>query len=837
MANSKESKARIKNDKQSNKSGRRFFGVARHTGMKSSKIKGLSTPEVKKLQKQYGRNVIEEKFQSETMWFLKKFVGPIPLMIETALALSVIAGKWEDFIIISILLGVNVVVDFLQERKAQKALQALKETLAPTAFVLRDSVFRKIDAGELVPGDIIKLVIGDVVPADAVIIDDAYISVDQSAITGESLPVAKKKNDTVYTGSIVQKGIVLARVTMTGRNSAMGKNASLVAKAEREKESHFQKAIFGISKFLIILSLALITIVFTVLMLRGDSFIELLRFILVLAIASIPVALPTVLSVTMAIGAKNLAKKKAIVSNFQSIEELAGIDELCIDKTGTLTKNEITVSSPKSYGDFDLANLFTYALLASNTQQKSTIEKAIYAYAKEHNFAKKTTSYHIDKFIPFDPTRKITEVLARSNAKAFTVIMGAPQVIMKRIDQGGASKILKQDILSFAEKGFRTLAVAVKNKKGFLPVGIIPLLDPPRDDSKFIISEIKQRGIRIKMVTGDNKAIAKFIARVLGVGRKIIVGSPSLQKIWRTKTNDDDLSLVANTDVFAEVIPEDKYHIVSALQKGGHIVAMTGDGVNDAPALKKADVGIAVLGSSPAARSAADIILLDSGLSVIKDAIDYTRMTFARMQSYATFRIAETIRIIFFITLSVLIFNYSPLSAIMIILLALLNDIPVMSIAYDNVSVNHKPTRWHLRETLIISTILGITGVISSFALFYWLNVSGYAVVIIQTLLFLKLDVSGHSTLYLTRTGRKHFWERPFPSLKFFIPAFSSRIVGTLLAVYGIFMEQISWQAVACIWIYSTIWFLFNDQVKVFCYKILDRIKENKTRSISFYKK
>ena len=833
MTISKETKTQTKNNKQSNKSEQKKFNTIKYTENKSSKIKGLSSSKAKELQKQYGRNTIEEKLQSDTMRFFKKFIGPIPLMIEIALVLSIIAGKWEDFIIISILLGVNIMVDFLQESKANKALQALKETLAPTAFVLRDGVFCEIDAGDLVPGDIIKLVIGDIVPADSVIVDDAYIYVDQSTITGESLPVEKKKNDVVYIGSIVQKGIVLARVTMIGRNSTMGKNVSLVAKAEREEETHFQKAILDISKFLIILSLVLITIVFIVLILRGDPFMESLSFILVLAIASIPVALPTVLSVTMAIGARDLAKKKAIVSNFKSIEELAGIDELCIDKTGTLTKSEITVSSPKAYGDFDLENLFTYALLSINTQHKSTIEKAIYTYAKEHNFTKKTTLYSIDKFIPFDPTRKMTEVLAHTDIDTYTIIMGAPQVIVRHINQDNdASKMLSQDISSFAEKGFRTLVVAIKNKKGFLPVGIIPIIDPPKDDSKFIISEIMQRGIHVKMVTGDNKAIAGFIARVLNIGTRIITGSSLLQKVQQTKINSGDITLVSNTDVFAEVIPEDKYYIVSALQKGGHIVAMTGDGVNDAPALKKADIGIAVLGSLPAARSAADIILLDSGLSVIKDAIDYARMTFARMQSYATFRIAETIRIVFFITFSVLIFNYSPLSAVMIILLALLNDIPVMSIAYDNVSINHKPTRWHLHETLIISTILGITGLISSFVLFYWLNVNEYAVVVIQTLIFLKLDVSGHSTLYLTRTGRKHFWERPFPSLKFFIPAFSSRIIGTLIVAYGIFMEQISWKAVVYIWIYSIIWFLFNDQVKVFSYKILDRIKKNKTKKI-----
>lgn len=825
MANSKKVKTQIKINKQPKESGRRVVNAVRRSEMNSFKIKGLSTPEVKKLQKQYGRNTIEEKFQSDTVRFLKKFIGPIPLMIEAALALSIVAGKWEDFIIISILLEVNVMVDFLQERKAHKALDALKKKIAPTAFVLRDGVFQTIDAAELVPGDVIKLIIGDVIPADAVIFGDSYISVDQSAITGESLPVEKRKDDVVYTGSIVQKGMVLARITMTGRNSSMGKNASLIAQAEREEESHFQKAILGISKFLIILSIILIAIVFTVLILRGDPLIESLRFVLVLAIASIPVALPAVLSVTMAIGARSLAKKKAIISNFQSIEELAGVDELCVDKTGTLTKNEIVVSSPRAYGNFDLSDLFTYALLAINMQQRNALEEAIFTYAREYNFSKKTALYQIDKFIPFDPTRKITEVSAHTDTGVCTIIMGAPQVIMKQIDQDDTSDEFANDILSFAEKGFRTLAVAIKSEKKFLLVGIIPLLDPPRDDSKSIISEIKQRSIRIKMLTGDNAAIARFIARALHIGKNIVTSSSLLQKVRQTKTNDDDFSLIANTDVFAEIVPEDKYHIVSALQKGGHIVAMTGDGVNDAPALKKADVGIAVFGSSAAARSAADIILLDNGLSVIKHAIDYARMTFARMQSYATFRIAETIRIVFFITFSVLIFNYSPLSAIMIILLALLNDIPIMSIAYDNVSINNKPTRWHLQETLFVSTILGIAGLISSFVLFYWLNVNEYAIAFIQTVLFLKLDVAGHSTLYLTRTGRKHFWQRPFPSLKFFIPAFGSRIVGTLLAIFGIFMASISLQVIIYIWIYSTIWFLFNDQVKVLSYKILDRIK------------
>ncbi len=789
--------------------------------------KGLTTNEAKKLQQKYGYNEIEEKFQSDIVRFLKKFIGPIPLMIEAALLLSFIAGKWEDFFIILVLLGVNIGVDWLQEQKAHKALNALKKTLAPVALVLRDGSFKKINVKELVPGDIIKLVIGDIVPADAKILKADYVYVDQSAITGESLPVEKKENDNLYSSSIIQKGIILARVIKIGHSSSIGKNAQLVAQAEREEISHFQKAIFGIGKFLIALSAILIIIVFTVLIIRGDSFLESIRFVLVLAVASIPVALPAVLSVTMAIGVGALAKKKAIVSNFKAIEELAGVDELCVDKTGTLTKNEIIVAEPKVYGQFNVDELFTYALLMLDTQQQSVIEKAIYSYAKIHDFLGNEKDYKIDRFIPFDPTRKMTEVLVYKGKEKYNLIMGAPQIILQQIEQNDIAKKIIKDVQLLADDGFRALIVAKKGVKdiNFLPVGVISLIDPPRDDSKEVIAEIKKKGINIKMLTGDNTAIARFIAQILHIGSTVIAGS-FLQK--NKKNEDKNFSSVDKVNVFAEVIPEDKYYIVDALQKKGHMVAMTGDGVNDAPALKKADIGIAVSGSSPAARSAADIVLLDSGLSVIKDAINYARMIFTRMQSYATFRIAETIRIIFFITFSVIIFNYSPLSAVMIILLALLNDIPVMSIAYDNVIIHHKPIRWHLRETLIISTILGLAGLASSFILFYWLNMNGYSIAIIQTILFLKLDVAGHSTLYITRTGRNHFWHRPFPSLKFFLPAISSRIIGILVVVYGIFMQAISWQIVGYIWIYATVWFLFNDQIKVLAYKVLDHYNKIK---------
>ena len=795
------------------------------------KQNGLSAEEVKKQQKIYGRNEIIEKFDSPLIILLKKFYSPIPLMIEMVLILSAIIGKWEDFIIIAILLGINITVEFVQQQKAHMAIRELENMIKPESFVLRDGKFFAISVKELVPEDIVKLSIGDIVPADAVLFNEGYLLMDQSSITGESLPVKKVHGDVLHAGSVVQNGSALIRITATGKKSAIGRNAQLVAKAAHTKISHFEKAIFGISKFLIVISTALILIVLTVLMLRGTAITESMRFILVLAIASIPVALPTVLSVTMAIGAKALAKRKTIVAHMQAIEDLAGVDVLCVDKTGTVTKNEIAVISPKLYGDFTMDELLVYALLATDSGHKTPIENAVYKFACEYGAEKNIASYHIKSFIPFDPTRKTTEAVIEKNNEIFTIIMGAPQVIMREIKQEPVVNLFIKDNNDFAQKGYRSLAIAKKNQKGTFIVGFLPLLDPPREDAKSIIKFIQKKGIEIKMITGDNTAIAKFIARLLSIGTHII-DSVALEKI-HCSNNHQSLSSI---DVFAEATPSDKYYIVEKLQKDGHIVAMTGDGTNDAPALKKADVGIAVSGAMPVARFAADIILLDSGLSVIQDAIQYARMTFARMQSYATFRISETIRIIFFITLSILLFNYTPISAVMIILLALLNDIPVMSIAYDNAPVNDKPTRWRLSETLLVSVALGIMGVISSFGLLYWLHINGYAIAIIQSIIFLKLDIAGHSTLYITRAGRKHFWQRPFPSWKFFIPAFGSRIVGILIVVYGFFMEPISWHVVLYIWIYAIIWFLLNDQIKIWTYKAIDKYSARKNHVKSYLK-
>jgi len=783
---------------------------------KDTQYKGLSAEQVKELRAKYGFNEIVEQNTSILWNFIKKFLNPITLMIELALVLSIIAGKFEDFFIILTLLIVNIGVEMWQEGKAKNALKALKENLSPQAVVLRDGAFITIPAKELVPGDIIKVTIGDVLPADVKSVRGGEAQLDQATITGESLPTTKHEGEIMYASSIVQKGSFIAEVIDIGQNTFIGKSASLVSKASQEEESHFQKAIIGIGKFLSIVAIIVITILIAFMLYRGDSLIEVIRFSLVLAIASIPVALPAVLSVTMAI----LGKYKAIVSNFKAVEELAGVDILCIDKTGTVTKNEITVSDPVTYGAFTQEDLFVFASLASEQAHKNKIELAIESYGKDHMLLDGISNYIRKKFTSFTPTTKSTSVvLVNSAGKEFTITMGAPQMMTKELANKEEQTQLIADVAKIAEDGFRALAVIKIMEKGNVQlVGMMPMFDPPRDDSKEVMQAVKKYGLGIKMITGDNTAIARFIGKVLGMGSRIA-------DTKELKESKDVLDLIHNTDIFTEVVPEDKYNIIAELQKEGHIVAMTGDGVNDAPALKKADIGLAVAGASPAARAAADVVLLDPGLKTIKVAIEHARMTFARMQSYATFRIAETIRVIFFIAFSVFIFGFTPITAVMIVLLALLNDIPVMAIAYDNAIVSDEPVRWNLRETITVSVVLGMMGLMSSFFLLWVLNISGVAMAVIYTVVFLKLDVSGHSTLYTTRTGSRHFWQRPFPSLKFFIPAFSSRIIGTLLAFFGIFMEPVSLTVIGIIWVYSTFWFLLNDQVKVFTYKVLRKRK------------
>ncbi len=841
----------------------------------SDAAQGLSDEEALRRLQRDGYNELEEK--TEPLWHrvFRRFWGPIPWMIEVAALLSAVVQKWEDFTIISIMLLVNAVLDFMQEHRALNALQALRQRLANEVVVLRDGEFRILPARELVVGDIIRLRIGDIVPADVQLLDGDYLLLDQSALTGESLPVSKKINEVAYANTIVKQGEMRALVINTGMRTNFSSVVSLVAEAQLFERSHFQKMVIQIGNFLILLTLALVLLIIMVSLFRHEDFLEIARFALVLTVAAIPVALPAVLSVTMAVGALNLARCQAIVSKLTAIEELAGVDIFCSDKTGTLTRNEMQVADPVALDGFSEQELFLYAVLASRLENNDPIELPIFHYLDEQFPALDWKAYRQLSFTPFDPVRKRTEAEIEGQGEHFVVVKGAAQVL---IDMAGlddaAIRELKHMVDLLAARGYRTLAVGRQQQGETLElIGLIPLYDPPREDSRKVIDEMRKDGVTVKMVTGDNLAIAREIGRLLGLEQETIrsaqlSGSGSqellslasalstaiyqrlkaevsqrearhfadqvmetLQELYDTRLLEREflhthesaiVEMIESVDIFAEVVPEDKYRIVETLQKGGHIVAMTGDGVNDAPALKKADCGFAVSNATDAARAAADIILTAPGLSVISEAVKQARITFERMKSYSIFRIAETIRIILFMTLSIVVFNFYPITALMIILLALLNDIPILAIAYDNTRVQSSPVRWNMRELLTVSSVLGVSGVVSSFLLFFILQERGFSEDMIRSLLFLKLIVAGHSTLYITR-AEGWFWQRPWPSSLLFSATFGTEILGTLVAVYGFLITPVGWEAALWIWAYALFWFLINDVVKMWAYRLLRR--------------
>jgi H+-transporting ATPase len=778
---------------------------------------GLSQAEAQKRLTQYGPNEIEEKKTNPFLKFLTYFWGPIPWMIEAAVILSAVARHWPDFFIILLLLLANAVVGFWEEHQAGNAIAALKAKLAIKALVKRDGKWTSPEARELVPGDVIRVGLGDIVPADARLLEGDPIEVDQSALTGESLPATRKPGEAVFSGSIIRLGEIEAMVYATGQNTYFGKTAQLVQEAHTV--SHFQRAVLKIGNYLIILAVALVTVIIAVALFRGDRMLTTLQFALVLTVAAIPVAMPTVLSVTMAVGARLLAKKEAIVTRLAAIEELAGVDVLCSDKTGTLTQNKLTLGDPFSVNNVPPEHVILNAALASRADNKDTIDLAVLGGLKDDQVLK---AYQVVHFQPFDPVHKRTEATVKgTDGNEFKVSKGAPQVILElSVNAGQVKPAVEKAINEFAARGFRSLGVAradAQDQWQFL--GVLPLFDPPREEAKATIATARQMGVNVKMVTGDQVAIARETAGKLGLGINILdAGGFGDTKHHETAQLAESIE---KADGFAQVFPEHKFHIVDVLQQRGHIVGMTGDGVNDAPALKKADCGIAVSGATDAARAAASIVLMTPGLSVIIDAMKESRKIFQRMNSYAIYRIAETLRVLLFMTLAILIFNFYPLTAVMIVMLALLNDGAILSIAYDNVHYKDKPEAWNMHMVLGIATVLGVIGPLAAFGLFY-LGERVYHLdrAHIQTLMYLMLSVAGHLTIFLTRT-RGPFWSIE-PARILWLAVLGTQTVATLIAVYGLFMTPLGWGWALFVWGYALVWFLVSDRVKLLAYRVFD---------------
>ena len=786
----------------------------------SSSEKGLSTSEAHERLQNFGPNEISERKRNPVLKFLTYFWGPIPWMIEIAIILSAIIGRYEDFGVILALLFLNGIVGFWQERKAENAIELLKRRLAPKAKTIRDGKWSELPSRDLVPGDVVRVRLGDVVPADVKLIEGEYLLTDESALTGESLPVEKHISDVAYSGSIARQGEMNALVVTTGMNTYFGKTAKLVEEAKTR--SHFQKAVIKIGDYLIVFAIALAAVILITAFIRHDNLLVILQFALVLTVAAIPVALPAVLSVTMAVGAIALARKEAIVSRLVAIEEMAGMDVLCADKTGTITKNELTVAEVHPFEGFKDDDIIILGTQASREEDQDLIDNAIIAKAKELNvFDEAYRGTKVLEFKPFDPKIKRTEAtIETADGNSFKVSKGAPQVILEIVARKGEiSTKVEKVVNEFASKGYRALGVAKTDVQGnWQYAGLIPLYDPPRDDSAETIKTAIDMGVDVKMVTGDHTAIAKEIAKRVHLGTNILPASSFMDKPDKEAQN-----VVETADGFAEVFPEHKFRIVELLQSKEHIVGMTGDGVNDAPALKKADAGIAVTGATDAAKSAAAIVLTNPGLSVIIDSIKESRKIFQRMNSYSIYRIGETIRVLLFITLSILVFNFYPVTAIMIVLLALLNDGAILSIAYDRARFSSTPEVWNMRTLLSIAVLFGTVGVIGSFSLFYLADaVFHIARVTIQSMMYLKLSVAGHFMIFAART-RDHFWSRPHPAHILLGAVIGTQLVATFIVVYGALMAPIGWALALVVWGYAMAFFLITDSLKIPLYKFLDR--------------
>jgi H+-transporting ATPase len=774
---------------------------------------GLSEAEAGKRLEIFGYNEIVEKKKNPLLEFLLRYWGPMPWLLELAMVLSFILRHYLEGIIIFVLLTVNAIIGHIHSRSSQKAVELLKKKLAIKAKILRDEKWVMKEAKEIVPGDIIAVDLGDIEPADAKIIS-GELSVDESALTGESLPVDAHQSDIIYSSSVVRRGEARCVVVNTGSNTYFGKTAELVKIAQ--PKSHQEEVMMAIVKYMMYLGIAASILVSLYAVLMNMSILLILTFAVIFLMGAVPVALPAVLTIVQAVGAMELAREGVLVTRLDSIEDAASIDVLCLDKTGTITQNKLSVTASIPFSGYKKEDVIRVAALASQEEGMDIIDLAVIEYAKAMGVDFK--AYKQISYTPFNPSTKRTEAVIEADGKRFKAIKGAAQIVISLclgIDKE-ATEEANRAIKEFSQKGYRTIAVAQSegdDLNNLKIIGLLPLADPPRPDSKSMIEEAKKHGIKPMMLTGDNIAIAKEIALQVGIGSKIV----RLADI-EDLSEEERVRVVGESNGFAEIYPEDKYRIVKLLQSRGHMVGMTGDGVNDAPALKQAEMGIAVSNSTDVAKASASVVLTEPGISVIIDAVTISRQTYQRMLTWVINKVTKVIEFVGLLTLSFFWLNEIVLSLLGMALLVFANDFVTMSLATDNVKYTSNPNKWNVKNITLASLIPGILLVVEgTIVILVGINYFHLEWEKLRTLVMLNLIFNSQFRVLIVRE-RRHFWSS-CPGRELLILSAATLTVFALIGVYGIFVPSLTIYQVLAVMGFSVLFTLGIDFPKYYLFR------------------
>jgi H+-transporting ATPase len=738
---------------------------------------GLAEAEVKQRIQAFGYNEIPEKRKKPLLEFLLRYWGPMPWLMELAIALSIVLKHYLEAGIIFGLLTINTAIGQVQSHGSQKALEALKKRLAIRARVLRDGNWESKEAREIVPGDIISVGLGDIVPADAKVMI-GELSVDQSILTGESLPVDVRQSGVIYSGSVVRRGEARCVVVGTGANTYFGKTAELVKVAK--PKSHQEQIMLTIVRYMMLLGVGALALVAVYAAVRGTGILSILTLAVIFLMGAIPVALPAVFAIVQAVGATELARKGVLVTRLDSIEDAASVDVLCLDKTGTITQNQLTVGEVISFASYTEEEAILIAALASQ-QGKDAIDTAVLEYARAAGI--NSAPYKQVSFTPFEPSTKRSEATIAYAGKRFVAIKGAVQTVLSLcngLDEVTKAKADKKvDELSL--KGYRSLGVAksVDGSDNIKLVGLLSLADPPRLDSKDMVSGARKMGVKPIMLTGDNIAIAREVARQVEIGSRII-----RMEALRDLSEAEQVRAVEESDGFAEIYPEDKYRIVKLLQSKGHMVAMTGDGVNDAPALKQAEMGIAVSSSTDVAKASASLVLTESGTGVIIEAIRTSRHIYQRMLTWVINKVTKVIQVIGLLTIGFFLFHDTVISLLGMALLVFANDFVTMSLATDNVKYTTNPNRWDVKNVTLASLVVGalliLEGVVALFIGIHYFHLGWEQ---LRTFTMLALIFTSQFRVYIVRE-RRFFWSSR-PGRGLVLATTGAIIAFVLLGVYG----------------------------------------------------